>query len=173
MGFCESGQSSFGNQMVTISWRGLSLFSFKISRQYKLSMQHIANFTHIFFLSHMWLKYKWFDWLICSDAINLPCVTSQQNYVSLWLPNLLLRSFPIMSQSQFRFSLFSTLLLPWGCSCANCFLHLCIQPKVLTLSVMKPRMSLPSMEPTLYLSLNSDFKELFCGQRYVDLFPFP
>ena len=45
-----------------------------------------------------------------------------------------------------HFSLFSTFILPWGCSCANCFLHLHIQPKVLTSPVIKPCMPLTSME---------------------------
>lgn len=179
MRFFESGHSSFRNQIVNIfggrrgEGRTCPFFSFKISRQYKLSMRHIANFT-LFFSTHMWLKYKWFDGLICADAIILLRVTSQQNYVSSWLPNLLLRSFPIMSPLQFIFfSLFSTLILPCGCSCANRFSHLRIQPKVLTLSTIKPSMPLPSMDPTPYLTFHSVFKELFCGQRYVSLFPFP
>lgn len=126
---------------------------------------------HLFFSSsHMWLKYKWFDGLICADTIILPHVTSQQNYVSSWLPNLLLQSFPIMSRSQFIFfSLFSMLILPWGCSCANCVLHLRVQPKVSTLSTIKPSMPLPSMESAPYLTFNFVFKELFYGPRYVSL----
>lgn len=44
------------------------------------------------------------------------------------------------------FSLFSTFIFPWGCSCANCFLHSHIQPKVLTSSVIKPCVPLTSME---------------------------
>lgn len=69
-------------------------------------------------------------------------------------------------------SLYSTLILPWGCSCANCFLHLHIQAGVLTLSPVNPRMPLPSMEPILYLTFNSVFRELFSSQRYDSLLPF-
>jgi len=48
-----------------------------------------------------------------------------------------------VSVSVHLFSLLSTLMLPWGCSWANCFLYLCTQIKVLSLSFIKLSMPLP------------------------------
>lgn len=79
---------------------------------------------------------------------------------------------PCVSHSSFFLSV-STPKVPWSCSCDNCFLHLRIQNKIPTLSTTKPRMPLPSMEPTPCLTYNSVFKELFSGQRYLSLFPCP
>lgn len=104
MGFCESGHSSFRNGQYYLEGVSLFLrFSDNTNKAWKTLLIVLIEFG--FFSSHMWLKYTWFDGLVCADDMWGPHVTSQQNYVSSWLPSLLLQSFPVMSKLQFIFFL--------------------------------------------------------------------